>query len=152
MKTFEKILLSIAGMVVLASVACGSHLADAQACTAGSMMIAGAIGDSECGGTPSALGSAKMVTNSSGALTWTYPAACQNGNVPEILALAEGPSPVAGVSVNVQTVGTPGTSSASFQVTKQTATTVSLLGLTIAVTATNTGIGATTLDLTCIPQ
>lgn len=96
---------------------------------------------------------AKLTTNTSGAVTWTFPAGCiGSGNPPAIVYAAEGPNPANGVSVNVQTVGTVGVTTVEFQVTKQTATTVALLGLTIAVTAAGTAVGATVIDVGCLAQ
>lgn len=109
---------------------------------------AGAIGAAGAGWIP-----AKLTSSTSGTITWTFPAGCiGSGNAPAIFYSAEGPNPANGVSVNVQTVGVVGVNSAVFQVTKQTATTVGLLGLTIAVTAAGTAVGATILDVGCLPQ
>lgn len=96
---------------------------------------------------------AKLTTNTSGAITWTFPAGCiGSGNAPAIVYAAEGPNPAGTTSVNVQTVGTVGVTTVGFQVTKQTATTVALIGLTIAVTASGTGVGATIIDVGCLAQ
>lgn len=96
---------------------------------------------------------AKLTTNTSGAATWTFPSGCiGSGNPPAIYYGAEGPSPVAGANVGVQTVGAVGATSVTFQVNRQNATLISLLSLTLGVIASGTGIGATTLDVGCLPQ
>lgn len=130
--------------------------ASCSAATSGTLLPLVTDGSSvECNPWPasSLIVRARVATDSSGAYTWTFPAACQDGSViPAFSAVAEGPSPVSGVSVNPQTVGVPTGTGVSFQITKQTATIVALLGLTIAVTASGTGIGATILDLSCAAQ
>lgn len=93
---------------------------------------------------------ARAQTDTTGLYVWTFPTGCKNaGNIPYFSAVAEGPSPQSGVTVNPQVEGVPTATTVSFRVTRVTATTVSLIGLTIlSVTAAS----ATFLDLTCAPQ
>lgn len=92
----------------------------------------------------------RVQTDATGLYVWTFPAACLNaGNIPYFNGIPEGPTPQAGVAVNVQVEGVPTATVVSFRVTRVTATTVALLGLTIL--SVNTP-AATFLDLTCAPK
>lgn len=92
----------------------------------------------------------RVLTDATGLYVWTFPAGCQHsGNIPYFNAIAEGPTPQAGITINPQVEGAPTATTASFRVTKVTATTVALLGLTIL--SVNTPAAAF-LDLTCAPQ
>lgn len=92
----------------------------------------------------------RVQTDATGLYTWTFPAGCQHvGNIPYFNAVAEGPTPQGGVTVNPQVEGVPTATAVSFRVTRVSATTVALLGLTILSVNTPT---ATYLDLSCAPQ
>lgn len=103
---------------------------------------------------PTSWSSSSVVnTDNTGLYVYTFPAACKDGsNIPIFNAVPQGPNPQAGVSVNVQAEGVPTSTSVSFRVTKNTATTVALIGLTVAVTAAGTGVGVTGLNISCIKQ
>lgn len=89
-------------------------------------------------------------TDATGLYVWTFPSGCQHaGNIPFFSAIAEGPTPQGGVTVNPQVEGIPTATTVSFRVTRVSATTVALLGLTILSVATS---AATYLDLSCSPQ
>lgn len=105
-----------------------------------------------CFAAPVVLQSASANTDTSGLYTWTYPSPCNTGNPPKVWAIAQGPNPQAATNINVQLEGAPGNTTASFRVTKTTSTVVALLGLTISVAATGTGIGATPIQMFCEPQ
>lgn len=150
-----------AGLVVALFAVAASKMAHPQIYSVtpqqGGKGTAGSAGSNGTNGTNGINGAgwipAKLTTNTSGVVTWTFPAGCiGSGNPPTIVYGAEGPNPAAGTTVNVQTTGTVGVTTVIFQVTKQTATTVALLGLTIAVTASGTGVGATVLDVGCLAQ
>lgn len=100
--------------------------------------------------TPSPVYGTRVQTDGTGLYTWSFPAGCKNAsNIPYFNAIAEGPTPQGGVTVNPQIEGVPTATGVSFRVTRTTATVVALLGLTIL--SVNTP-GATYLDLTCSAQ
>ena|ERR1700748_3117901 len=83
-------------------------------------------------GTPgTAFLSATATTDSAGLFNWTFPTPFSAGVVPQCWAMAQGPSPVGGVLVNIQVEGIPTNTAVSFRVTKTNQVTVALLGLTI---------------------
>lgn len=110
----------------------------------------GATGATGAAGTNAQNYGARAQTDATGLYVWSFPAGCQHsGNIPYFNAIAEGPTPQGGVTVNPQVEGVPTATSVSFRVTKVTATTVALLGLTILSVPGNS---VTYLDLTCAPQ
>lgn len=111
----------------------------------GSTGAAGANGTNGISGT--VYQSAQVVTDTTGFYAWTYPAPYGGGITPQCWGQAIGPSPAAGVLVNVQTEGTPTNLVASFRVNKTNAAVVALLGLTIL--SVPTSVGATTLTVFC---
>jgi hypothetical protein len=116
----------------------------------GSQGIKGDTGATGAAGTNAVNFGARVQTDATGVYTWTFPAGCQHSsNIPYFNAVAEGPTPQGGVTVNPQVEGVPTATTVSFRVTKVTATTVALLGLTILSVPGNS---ATFLDLTCAPQ
>lgn len=116
----------------------------------GSNGAAGATGPTGPNGANAVNFGLRVQTDSSGLYVWTFPAGCQHsGNIPYFNAIAEGPTPQAGTTVNPQVEGVPTATTVSFRVTRVSATTVALIGLTIlSVQAAS----ATYLDLTCAPQ
>lgn len=93
---------------------------------------------------------ARVTTDGTGLYAWTFPAGClHSGNIPFFTAVAEGPTPQGGVTINPQVEGVPTATTVSFRVTKVSATTVALLGLTIL--SVNSP-SASVLDLECAPQ
>jgi len=106
----------------------------------------GATGATGAAGSPGTVfQSARVVTDTAGLFTWTFPTPFAGGIIPHCWGMAEGPSPAGGTLVNIQVEGTPTNSSASFRVNKSTATVVSLLGLTIlSIPAT---VGATNITV-----
>ncbi len=73
----------------------------------------------------------RVATNSSGLYTWTYPIPYPNGVVPVIEAVAVGPDPQNGVTVNAQLEGEATNTSCKIRVTRTSASVVALIGLTI---------------------
>lgn len=116
----------------------------------GSQGSTGATGATGSAGSNAQNYGARVATDSSGLYVWTFPSGCQHsGNIPYFNAIAEGPTPQGGVTVNPQVEGTPTATTVSFRATKLTATTVALIGLTILSVPGNS---VTELDLTCAPQ
>lgn len=116
----------------------------------GSQGIKGDTGTTGAAGANAVNFGARVQTDATGLYTWTFPTGCQrSSNIPYFNAIAEGPTPQAGVTINPQVEGVPTATTVSFRVTKVTATTVALLGLTILAVPGNS---ATFLDLTCAPQ
>lgn len=114
----------------------------------GSTGVAGANGTNGTNGTSGTVyQSAQVVTDTTGLYVWTYPAPYGGGITPQCWGQATGPSPAAGVLVNVQTEGTPTNLVASFRVNKTNAAVVALLGLTIL--SVPASVGATTLTVFC---
>lgn len=101
-------------------------------------------------GTPALNYGARAQTDATGLYVWTFPAGClHSGNIPYFNAIAEGPTPQGGTTVNPQIEGVPTATTVSFRVTRVSATTVALIGLTIL--SVNNPV-ATYLDMSCAPQ
>lgn len=92
----------------------------------------------------------RVQTDATGLYVWTFPAGClNNSNIPYFSAVAEGPTPQGGTTVNPQVEGVPTATTVSFRVTKVSAVVVALIGLTVLSVPAQS---ATYLDLTCSPK
>lgn len=106
----------------------------------------GPAGATGAAGTPGSVVQARTVTtNSSGSVTWTYPAAYAGGVVPIVTCLAVASSGSTDV-INCQSDGAPTNTSAAFKVTRTQQSVVALLGLTIL--SVPASVGVTTLHVT----
>lgn len=103
---------------------------------------AGAAGTNGTNGLPgAAAGAATLTTNTSGAVTWTYPATCNSSS----RFWAQTQVAAGASSVNVWNVGAPTGTTQAFQISLQVV--VSVVGINVL--QLNTTPGATTLYVFC---